>query len=73
MVFYVNRGKSGRQGGGRPRASIVSRGAKSATAAMEGSRDTIEFSRENAFRVYKTISRVKMFSSPTIGKKFFLN
>ena len=33
----------------------------SATRAIEINRDTVEFSRKNRFRVYKTISKVKMF------------
>ena len=33
----------------------------SATGAIEINRDTVEFSRKNGFRVYKTISKVKMF------------
>ena len=42
--------------------SIFSRrGAIIAAAAMESSRDTVQFKWENAFRVYQTISRVNMF------------
>ena len=39
------------------------RGALSAMAAMTSSRDTVEFSRKNTFRVYKTVlsSRKNMF------------
>ena len=33
----------------------------SAAGAIEINRDTVEFSRKNGFRVYKTISKVKMF------------
>ena len=33
----------------------------SATGAIVINRDTVEFSRKNGFRVYKTISKVKMF------------
>ena len=32
-----------------------------ATGAIEINRDTVKFSRKNRFRVYKTISKVKMF------------
>ena len=50
--------------------SIFSSEAISAAAAVESSRDTVEFSWKNAFRVYRTISRVKMFELETIGNKF---
>ena len=44
-------------GGVSSRASIFSRGAGS----YESNRNTVEFSRKSGFRVYKTMSKVKMF------------
>ena len=47
--------------GGRPGFYFSKGGYISATGAIEINRDTVEFSRKNGFRVYKTISKVKMF------------
>ena len=55
-VGLKNRGNSGRQGGGGPGRLILEGmgggGAVSVTVAMESSRDTVDFSRKNAFCVY---------------------
>ena len=64
--------KKKRWGGGGGASIFSRRGAKIATAAMESSRDTVQFKWENAFRVYQTISRVNMFEWATIGKEFWL-
>ena len=55
--------RDGKEGKGPGRLFFEKGGGSyiSATGAIEINRDTIEFSRKNGFRVYKTISKVKMF------------
>ena len=59
-IEEIREGKEEKKGGGGGGGSVSSREAISATAARKISTDTVEFSWKNAFRVYKTIPRVKM-------------
>ena len=64
MVIRLVRDGTEGGGGGASRASIFSRGGGGGwerCGNYESYRDTVEFSWKNGFRVYKTISKGKMF------------